>query len=357
MKNANIDTNINKDTNTKNIKCKNIKCKNTKYKKIKTSNIQKKDYYEEITNKIIKALENNTRPWIQPWDGGILPIPMRHSNTAYQGINMLILWQEAGEGGYNLPYWMTFKQAKILGGNVRKGETGATIFYAGSMVVNNGNEDNADNSDNSEKKETKKTNCKNNSQEQYQAKKLSSRKFMKSYKVFNANQIEGLPEEYYKSENIENSDIENNIKALEKLPKIEEFIKNTKANIKHGGIKAYYKPSTDHIQIPEMKLFKNSNSYYATICHELTHWSGGKERLNRNLGGKSFGDSGYAMEELVAELGAAFLSSSLGINPDVREDHAPYIASWLLVLKSDKRAIFNAASMAQTASNYLLELE
>lgn len=327
----------------KNIKSEintNINSKTTTSTNTKTTRTQKKDYYEEITNKIIKALENNTRPWVQPWDGGMLPIPKRHNNTAYQGINTLILWQEAGEGGYSSPYWMTFKQAKILGGNVKKGATGATIFYAGTIIsANNDNEENRGQSQ---------------SGEQGEGQKPSFRKFMKSYKVFNANQIEGLPEEYYRSQ--AKASEENNSKELDILPRLEEFIKNTKANIRHGGIKAYYRASTDHIQIPEMKCFKNSNSYYSTICHELTHWSGGKERLNRNLGGKRFGDRGYAMEELVAELGAAFLSSSLGINPDVREDHAPYIASWLSVLKSDKRAIFNAASLAQSASNYLLEI-
>ena len=332
MKNANIGTNA----------------KNTKDRTTQT-----KDYYEEITNKIIKALENNTRPWVQPWDGGVLPMPMRHNNTAYQGINTLILWQEASESSYNSPYWMTFKQAKILGGNIKKGETGATIFYAGSIANNdNGEEQEVIDKSNSQDSGLDKSTDRNNNQNQ----KPSYRKFMKSYKVFNANQIESLPEEYYKSQCSENSDTANSTKELEILPKLEEFIKNTKANIKHGGIKAYYKQSTDHIQIPEMRCFKNSNSYYSTICHELTHWSGGKERLNRNLGGKRFGDMGYAMEELVAELGAAFLSSSLGINPDVREDHSSYIASWLKVLKSDKRAIFNAASLAQNASNYLLEL-
>ena len=162
---------------------------------------------------------------------------------------------------------------------------------------------------------------------------------MKSYKVFNANQIEGLPEEYYKSQIVENEDL----KAHDLLLKLEECIQNTKADVRYGGIKAYYKLSTDHIQIPEIKLFKNSNSYYSTICHELTHWSGGKEGLNRNLGGKRFSDQGYAMEELVAELGAAFLSSSLRTNSDAREDHASYIVSWLKVLKSDKKAIFNAS--------------
>jgi len=302
-------------------------------------NKERGDFYKEVTNKIIAALENNTRPWVQPWDGGILPIPMRHNNRLYQGINTLILWQAASEGGYNSPYWMTFKQAKLLGGNIKKGEKAATIFYASSCTLGNNEEED-------EQKERSGQNLALN-----QEQKSIYKKFMKSYKVFNANQIDGLQEKYYKV-----LSTENNTKELEKLPRLEEFVKNTKANIKHGGIRAYYRESSDHIQMPEMKLFKNSNAYYSTLCHELTHWSGSKERLNRNLGGKRFGDSGYAMEELVAELGAVFLCSLLGINPDAREDHAPYIASWLKVLKSDKRAIFNAASLAQSASNYLLEL-
>ncbi|NDA90311.1 MAG: DUF1738 domain-containing protein [Alphaproteobacteria bacterium] len=302
-------------------------------------NKERGDFYKEVTNKIIAALENNTRPWVQPWDGGILPIPMRHNNRLYQGINTLILWQAASEGGYNSPYWMTFKQAKLLGGNIRKGEKAATIFYASSCTLGNNEEED-------KQKERSGQNLALN-----QEQKSIYKKFMKSYKVFNANQIDGLQEKYYKV-----LSTENNTKELEKLPRLEEFVKNTKANIKHGGIRAYYRESSDHIQMPEMKLFKNSNAYYSTLCHELTHWSGSKERLNRNLGGKRFGDNGYAMEELVAELGAVFLCSLLGINPDAREDHAPYIASWLKVLKSDKRAIFNAASLAQSASNYLLEL-
>ena len=302
-------------------------------------NKERGDFYKEVTNKIIAALENNTRPWVQPWDGGILPIPMRHNNRLYQGINTLILWQAASEGGYNSPYWMTFKQAKLLGGNIKKGEKAATIFYASSCTLGNNEEED-------KQKERSGQNLALN-----QEQKSIYKKFMKSYKVFNANQIDGLQEKYYKV-----LSTENNTKELEKLPRLEEFVKNTKANIKHGGIRAYYRESSNHIQMPEMKLFKNSNAYYSTLCHELTHWSGSKERLNRNLGGKRFGDNGYAMEELVAELGAVFLCSLLGINPDAREDHAPYIASWLKVLKSDKRAIFNAASLAQSASNYLLEL-
>jgi len=213
----NIKSAINKDVNSE---------ANTR---TTTTNTKKKDYYEEITNKIIKALENNTRPWVQPWDGGVLPIPKRHNNTAYQGINMLILWQEAGEGGYSSPYWMTFKQAKILGGNVRKGETGATIFYAGTISANNDNNDNNDNNNRIKER---------GGSEKKEEQKPSFKKFMKSYKVFNANQIEGLPEEYYKSQIIENDNLSQNSKEHHLLPKLEEFIQNTKADIRYGGIKA-----------------------------------------------------------------------------------------------------------------------
>ena len=159
-------------------------------------NKERGDFYKEVTNKIIAALENNTRPWVQPWDGGILPIPMRHNNRFYQGINTLILWQAASDGGYNSPYWMTFKQAKLLGGNIKKGEKAATIFYASFCTL-----------DNNEEEDKQKGRSGQNL-----AENPIYKKFMKSYKVFNANQIDGLQEKYYKV-----LSTENNTKELEKL--------------------------------------------------------------------------------------------------------------------------------------------
>ena len=109
--------------------------------------------------------------------------------------------------------------------------------------------------------------------------------------------------------------------------------------------------------MPELKAFRDGESYYATLAHEMTHWTRHESRLNRDLGRKRFADAGYAMEELVAEIGAAFLCADLGITPETRDDHAAYIASWLKVLKDDKRAIFTAASHAQKAADYLHGLQ
>lgn len=264
------------------------------------------DRYDEVTNKIIEALENNTRPWVKPWDGGILSLPMRHNGDTYQGINSLILWSQAAEHQYYSAYWMTFNQAKLLGGNVRKREKSTVIFYSGTIKNNKEEENNTE----KEKKEKQETDI---IEPQYI-------KFMKSYGVFNADQIDNLPEKYY----VKDKEVKQNT-DLKKLPQLEIFIKNTEAKINFAGIRAYYQEQDDYIQIPEIGLFKNSNAYYATLSHELTHWTKHKTRLNRDLGAKYFGDAGYAMEELVAELGAAFLSVNLGIVPDIREDHAPYI--------------------------------
>jgi antirestriction protein ArdC len=285
------------------------------------------DNYAEVTNRIISALENNTRPWVKPWDDGVLSLPLRYNGESYKGINSLILWSEASEKNYNQLHWMTFKQAKALGGQIRKGEKSTSIFYSGTI-----------------KAEEQEEQGSKDGEEKF-------KRFMKSYRVFNAQQIDHLPEKYYIKTEKSTEEV-----AVEKLPKIESFILNTKAKINHGGISAYYRQTEDFIQMPFVELFKTNNSYYTTLCHELTHWTKHQTRLDRNLGGKRYGDQGYAMEELVAELGAVFVSVALGIAPDVREDHAPYIASWLKVLKADKKAIFNAASLAQNAANYLLAL-
>ena len=289
------------------------------------------DHYTEVTNQIIIALENNTKPWIKPWCGGVLTPQKRYNGDSYQGVNTLILWGEASKKQHNSSFWMTFKQAKLFGRNVKKGEKSTSVFYSG--VIKNKKD---------EEKPTK----------QDLTEKENYRKFMKSYSVFNASQIDNLSDEYYIKPEEENQN-----KELKKLPELEAFIAKTKAKIKHDAGNAYYREKEDYIQMPKMQLFKSVNAYYATLCHELTHWTKHKTRLDRDLGGKRFGDNGYAMEELVAELGAAFLSVGFGIVPDVRDDHVPYIANWLEVLKSDKKAIFTAASLAQKAANYLLGKE
>jgi antirestriction protein ArdC len=145
--------------------------------------------------------------------------------------------------------------------------------------------------------------------------------------------------------------------SVQRIANADAFFTATGANVVHGGSRACYVPSTDNIHMPCIDFFRDAESYYATLAHETTHWTRHKSRVDRDFGRKRFGDEGYAMEELVAELGAAFLSADLELTPEVRGDHAAYIASWIKVLKNDKRAIFTASSHAQRAADYLHGLQ
>jgi antirestriction protein ArdC len=164
--------------------------------------------------------------------------------------------------------------------------------------------------------------------------------------VFNVAQIEGLPAHYY-------AEPEAKGEKLQFIESAEKFFAATGAVIRHGGNMAYYAPGPDVIQLPVPEAFHDAESYAATKAHELTHWTKHPTRLDRDFGGKRFGDTGYAREELVAELGAAFLCADLGITPEPREDHASYLAHWLEILREDKRAIFSAAAHAQRAVDFL----
>ncbi|WP_276330907.1 ArdC family protein [Varunaivibrio sulfuroxidans] len=173
---------------------------------------------------------------------------------------------------------------------------------------------------------------------------------MKGYTVFNVEQIEGLPSDYYQL-------AEPVLDPVQRIDHAEEYFAATEANISHSGNQAYYAIGSDRIQLPPFESFRDAESYYATLAHETTHWTRHPNRLDRSFGRKRWGDEGYAQEELVAELGSAFLSADLGITLEVRDDHAAYIESWLEVLKKDKRAIFTAAAHAQRAVDYLNSLQ
>lgn len=284
----------------------------------------KQDVYTSVTNKIIADLEKGNLTWTKPWKskdfGGCVSLPLRSDGQPYQGINVLTLWGTAIDKGYVRPVWMTFKKAKELGGQVKKGEKGTLVVYANKFEKSEVNE---------KGEET-----------------TSTIPFLKGYTVFNAEQISGLPEKFYTTP----SPAEDTKTRLES---VEKFIADTKAIIQHGGNKAFYSPTHDMIQMPPSPSFRDIESYYATLAHELTHWTNHPTRLDRQFGQKRFGNSAYAMEELVAEIGSAFLCAALGITPETREDHAAYIQSWLSVLKKDNRAIFTAASHAQRAVDYL----
>jgi antirestriction protein ArdC len=170
--------------------------------------------------------------------------------------------------------------------------------------------------------------------------------YMKGYTVFNVEQIEGLPEQYYGKPVVQNT-------TIERIGQAEAFFASTKADIRYRGNRAFYSNEGDYIQLPIIEAFRDAESFYATLGHESAHWTRHETRLDRSFGRKSWGDEGYAQEELVAEMASAFLCADLGITPEVREDHAQYIANWLTVLKNDKRAVFTAASHAQKAVDFL----
>ena len=175
--------------------------------------------------------------------------------------------------------------------------------------------------------------------------------FLKGYTVFNAEQCEGLPAQYTaKAEPPA-------LPPAARLERADAFFAATGADIRHGGNRAFYAHGPDYVQMPPFESFRDGESYAATLAHELTHWTKHDKRLARDMGRIKWGDEGYAKEELVAELGAAFLCADLEITPEVREDHAAYIASWLKALKDDKRLIFAAAAHAQRAADYLHSLQ
>ena len=220
---------------------------------------------------------------------------------------------------------MTFKQGLELNAHVRKGEHGSLVVYASKITRT---ETDAESGEESER----------------------DIPFLKGYTVFNVEQIEGLPAHYHARPEPKGD-------PVERIAHAEAFAKATGAVIAHGGGKAFYSVTHDRVQMLPFEAFRDAPWYYATLIHELTHWTRHPSRLDRDFGRKRWGDEGYAMEEPVAELGAAFLSADLDLTPGHVEDHAAYIASWLKALKDDKRAIFTAASHAQRAADFLHALQ
>jgi antirestriction protein ArdC len=288
----------------------------------------RQDVYTRVTAKIIADLERGVRTWMKPWSGdkatGRVALPLRHNAVPYRGVNILLLWSEALERGYSCSRWMTYRQAGELGAHVRKGERGSLVVFADRFTKTEENET---------------------------GEEIERQiPYMKGYTVFNVEQIEGLPESHYDRPSA-------SAERMQLIERAERFFRVTGATFQHGGNKAFYAPGPDVIQLPVPEAFVDAQSYAAVKAHELTHWTKHESRLARDFGRKRWGDEGYAREELVAELGASFLCSTLGITPEVREDHAAYLGHWLSILKDDKRAIFSAAAHAQRACDYLHSLQ
>ena len=286
---------------------------------------EKQDIYTRITDQIVTHLEKGIRPWIRPWNAehaaGRITRPLRHNGRPYSGINVLSLWASAMAQNFVAPVWMTFKQATELDAHIRKGEKGSLVVYADSIT-------------------RKETNQKTGAEIEREI------LFLKSYIVFNVGQIVGLPEAYY-------AKAAPNLDPVARIDHAEKFFAALGGTVRHGGNQAFYSIADDAIQMPPFESFHDADSYYATLAHEFTHWTASKARLGRDLGGHRFGSEAYALEELVAELGAAFLCADLELALEPREDHACYIATWLKVLAADNRAVFTAAAHAQRASEFM----
>lgn len=296
----------------------------------KTGARSRSNLYDDVTAKIIRELEAGRFPWAQPWAARgeaetiAAGLPKNaHTGRVYSGINILLLWGAAIECGFSEQVWLTFKQAKALGGSVMKGERGAMVVYADKFIP----------------KEEQERAAKEGGEASFVP-------FLKRYTVFNAAQCEGLPDDLCASAQP--------LPDCESIPRAEQLIKATGADFRIGGDKAFYVPSQDFIRIPPQPAFFEQINYYRTCFHELGHWTGHASRLKREFKGR-YGSHAYAREELVAELASAFVCASLSINPTVR--HADYLGSWLEVLKEDNRAIFNAASLASKAADYILAFE
>jgi len=280
-----------------------------------------KSVYVSITEQIVAALEKGVGTWKMPWNNGncsVLPINAV-SRKPYRGINTLALWSAMQQKGYNAPEWATYKQWQNLGGQVRKGEK-STLVVFWKFVKRQEPQDDEDHN-------------------------ASDSKFLfaRSYSVFNADQVDG-----YTPVNSQPAP-----PKVERLARADEFFNKIAADVRHCGNRAFYSITGDFIQMPTFESFDDPGGFYGTLAHEHIHWSGKAGRCDRECG-KRFGDNAYAVEELVAELGAAFVCANLELSSEPREDHAQYLQSWLKVLKSDSRAIFSVASKAQQAADYLV---
>lgn len=273
--------------------------------------------HAEITAKIVAKLDAGVIPWRKPWKAyGAGNMPRNAiSHRPYSGANVVLLWMEAAEKGYTAPLWMTYKQAIEAGGNVRKGETSSRITFVGRV-----------------KKTDEETG------------KERSIAFLKGFNVFNLAQCDGLEHLIETEAKVINPDERDAI--------ADAFLTSTGATIKHGESRAYYTTAGDYINLPMFEAFTGSAEYYSTAFHELTHWTGAEHRLNRTFG-KRFGDATYSAEELVAELGSAFLCAEFGYDNSTLDNSAAYIDHWRKFLTDHEGAFVEAAAKASRATEFM----
>jgi antirestriction protein ArdC len=285
---------------------------------------QSRDVYQKVTDAIVSAIEQGAGSYRMPWvvrqDKGFSPISIA-TVKPYRGVNTLVLWAQSQSEGYSSALWGTYQQWQSLGGQVRKGEHGSPVVYWGTFERRDTTEDDGE-------------------------ERSGRHLFCKGYTVFNLEQVDGvkLPKRF---------DLK--LSANERIARGESFFAGVGVQVRDGGNRAFYRPDTPEVvYMPGFDQFPDRADYYSTLAHETTHWTSHASRCDRQLG-KRFGDAAYAMEELIAELGSAYTMAGLELELTPRADHAAYINNWLKVLKSDKRAIFTAASQAQKAADWLTQ--
>jgi antirestriction protein ArdC len=283
----------------------------------------KSDVYQVVTDRIVGLLEQGVVPWQKPWRGGEMLPRNLVSKREYRGVNVFLLQAMS----YQSPFWLTFNQAKELGGFVKKGERSCPVVFWKWLDVA--------------------------APDQPTGKKNVP--FLRYYSVFNVSQCDGIPLDkipVLDGDKREHSPIEDAEQIVVNMPK--------KPQVQHGGGRACYSPSLDRVDMPQPETFRTGQDYYSVLFHELTHSTGHESRLNRKgVAGSegewsAFGSTPYAREELVAEMGAAFLSGHAGIVERTIENSAAYVRSWLQRLKDDSKLVVQAAAQAQKAADFIL---
>lgn len=281
------------------------------------------DAYQTVTDAIVSAIEAGRGALRNRWLGTATGNALRVTGDEYRGINAFTLGLIGWAQGYQSAHWMTFKQALDLGGAVRKGEKSSPVVFYKQLEVERDGDDGADG-------------------------ERETIRMARLYRVFNVDQIDGLPDRFRLAPPTEA------LPAKERNAAAEAVLRATGASIaEDGGNRAFYNIGADSIHLPAFDRFLSTDDYLATMAHELCHWTGAKHRLDRPQLNR-FGSPAYAEEELVAEIGAAFVCNALGIAGEHVESHAGYVENWLQALKNDKRHIFKAAAAAQAAADMVL---
>jgi antirestriction protein ArdC len=291
-----------------------------------TTTTNRKDVYQMVADRIVQALEDGTVPWRKPWNIRSQAPMNLISKKAYRGMNVFLLAMTAYSKGYSSPYWLTYKQAQKLGGNVRKGEKSTFVVFWKWIERVRKDEDGEE--------------------------QIDRFPYLRYYNVFNVEQTENIDESKIPSVDDETWDHD----PIEAAEQIWNEMPNPPKVTRNGFARAFYRPTTDEIELPDLEHYEIAEEFYSTLFHELVHSTGHKSRLNRDeiTNPNLFGSEPYGREELVGEMGAAMLSAVAGIENNTLDNSAAYINGWIEKIKGDPKMVVTAAARAQKAADFIL---